>query len=321
MDKITERIQRESGVPDLASILDQRLTPSDLQSLLLEVYGRRARRLTPPDVLRTYRANRFVRPSEVSPLSLLEWERIAFGELPEGFVAVTLSPVCPIGTSSVIGDLTQDWAVTTVRNTEVVSDSTNVLALESALRRQELLSKNPKSSAPVHLAASHRLLRAQRYNGPGLVPHFSAFAMCSAGRDRGNSGFEVDALYLHIRFYLTALRAYLGPEIPLHLTVTDFARGTTHEPPERQLLSALRHQPLENMSYEVDEQRTQGREYYSGLCFHIFATTNTSEQIQLVDGGSVPWTQRLISNAKERLVISGIGSDRLCGKFEPRRDA
>jgi hypothetical protein len=32
-----------------------------------------------------------------------------------------------------------------------------------------------------------------------------------------------------------------------------------------------------------------------------------------VDGGAVDWTQRLLSNAKERLVISGIGSERLCG--------
>ena len=32
----------------------------------------------------------------------------------------------------------------------------------------------------------------------------------------------------------------------------------------------------------------------------------------LADGGVVDWTQQLLSNAKERLVISGIGSDRVC---------
>jgi hypothetical protein len=37
--------------------------------------------------------------------------------------------------------------------------------------------------------------------------------------------------------------------------------------------------------------------------------------LELVDGGSVNWTQQFLSNAKERLVISGIGSERLCTKF------
>jgi hypothetical protein len=37
--------------------------------------------------------------------------------------------------------------------------------------------------------------------------------------------------------------------------------------------------------------------------------------LELVDGGSVNWTQKLLSNAKERLVISGIGSERLCAEF------
>ena len=30
------------------------------------------------------------------------------------------------------------------------------------------------------------------------------------------------------------------------------------------------------------------------------------------DGGAVDWTQKLLSNARERLVISGISGERLC---------
>jgi hypothetical protein len=33
---------------------------------------------------------------------------------------------------------------------------------------------------------------------------------------------------------------------------------------------------------------------------------------EIVDGGDVNWTQKLLNNAKERLVISGCGSERLC---------
>ena len=38
--------------------------------------------------------------------------------------------------------------------------------------------------------------------------------------------------------------------------------------------------------------------------------------IELADGGVVDWTQRLLSSAKERLVISGIGGEWVCTAFE-----
>ena len=40
--KILGRIERETGVSDLAALLAERLEPADLHSLLLEVYRRRA---------------------------------------------------------------------------------------------------------------------------------------------------------------------------------------------------------------------------------------------------------------------------------------
>ncbi|HLH60557.1 MAG TPA: hypothetical protein VKV20_02640 [Ktedonobacteraceae bacterium] len=44
---IIERIQRESGIPELFDVLAERLDPTNLQSLLLEVYRRRAARIKP----------------------------------------------------------------------------------------------------------------------------------------------------------------------------------------------------------------------------------------------------------------------------------
>jgi len=62
MSKILERIEREAGVPGLATILAERLESTDLQSLLLEVYRTRSRQRRPFAVLADYEANRFVRP-------------------------------------------------------------------------------------------------------------------------------------------------------------------------------------------------------------------------------------------------------------------
>lgn len=314
MDKIVERIERKAGIPGLVSILAEQLSATDLQSMLLEVYRLRSSRLQPAAVLSDYESNRFVRPATVSPLCLSKWEHVAFSHLPQAFQPIALSPVCPLGTNSVVASVDQNWAVSTARNTEVVSDSTNVLALECALRRRALLRANPKSTVPVHLAASHRLLRAQHYDSPELVAHFSAFALCSAGRDQGNLQFELSALELHIRFYLKSLRAFLGPDIPLHLSATALTSNTYVDLIEAQLLSPIRSE-FEGVDCAFDEHRTSGRGYYRDICFHIHATAASGRRLELIDGGAVDWTQQFLSNAKERLVISGIGSERLCTMF------
>lgn len=56
---------------------------------------------------------------------------------------------------------------------------------------------------------------------------------------------------------------------------------------------------------EVDSSRVSGRGYYIGVCFKIF-----SGDTELGDGGFVEWTQALLGDRKERLLISGIGSER-----------
>src|SRR5512139_1153780 len=74
MNKIVERIVREAGIPDLLSVLAEKLSPTDLQSLLLEVYQIRSERFQPPDLLKDFQSNRFVRPSPVPPISLMQGE-------------------------------------------------------------------------------------------------------------------------------------------------------------------------------------------------------------------------------------------------------
>src|SRR5207244_1682706 len=116
-----------------ASILSDRLAPTDLQPLLLEVSARRAKRRDPKALLDDHVSNRFTQPSVSNPRCLLEWDRVAFSKLPKDFRLVELSPVCPLGAASVLSPISQDWIVSTIRNTEVVADSTNVLALECAV--------------------------------------------------------------------------------------------------------------------------------------------------------------------------------------------
>src|SRR5438128_5931430 len=221
--RIINRIERDTGVPHLADILSERLAPTDLQSLLLEVYARRAKRRDPKALLDDHVSNRFAQPSVSNPRCLLEWDRVAFSKLPKDFRLVELSPVCPLGAASVLSPISQDWIVSTIRNTEVVADSTNVLALECAVRRREQKTFSTGSAAPVHLAASHRVLRAKKMTlGPSVRQHITLFSLCSAGRDPGNVPFEIETVRLHVCSFLTGLKKFLGSKIPLRVTVSDF---------------------------------------------------------------------------------------------------
>src|SRR6266852_751353 len=315
--QIIERIERDARFPYLANICTNRLAPTDLQSLLLEIYSRRAKKREPKALLEDHVSNRFTRPSATSPRRLLEWDRIAFSLLPKVFQPIELSPVCPLGTVSVLSPISQDWTVSTSRNTEVVADSTNVLAIECAVRRREQKNYSSGKAAPVYLASSHRLLRGQKFGvGPGIRQHFRTFTLCSAGRDSGNLLFETETVGLHIGFYLVALMKFLGTKASLRVTVSDFGSKAARVAVQSGVVEKLQ-STHKKVRIGIDQDRKQGRGYYGELCFKIFATPSNGREQELVDGGDVNWTQKLLNNAKERRIISGCGSERLCELFEP----
>ncbi len=314
-EQLIERIQREAGVPDLLEVLTERLAPTDLQSLLLEVHARLAGAVTTRRLLEQYRDNRFVAPAPLDPRVLVEVDRLAWALLPEGYVPLELAPVCPLGTNSVLASVHQHKVVSTDRNTEVVADSTNVLALECALRRRRLRQSPGQRPDSVPLAASHRLTRAQAFPGAHSWAHFRVLSLCAAGRDRGWLRFEAGQLVEQIAFYarLVAGMAQLGRELTkVRVAVTDFTDGGLTRVLEEQVLAPLAAR-LPDARCHLDPTRTAGRGYYEGFCFKLFATGASGEELELADGGVTPWLSRLLSDDKERLVISGLGVERLCG--------
>lgn len=205
-DKILQRIIARSGVPNIMDALTSKLSLSDLQSLLLAVYRQRTEKMSAKDLFSQYQQNRFVQMASNSPEERLAFEQLAFRLLPKGFKAVELSPVAPLGANSIVATVDQINSVVTVRNTEVCSDNTNVMALECARQRRRLLLENPKSNEVVKYASSHRLMRPQLMEFPGAYPHFLIFGLCSAGRDEGGFNFELSNLSEHIVFYLKLLK-------------------------------------------------------------------------------------------------------------------
>jgi hypothetical protein len=275
-ERLSKRIDRAAGVEDIAGVLE-RLAPTDLQSLLLDVFRRRARGLTPKAVLEQYERNRFVSPAMIAPDRLLELDRRAFSLLPDEYEPMELAPVAPLGASAVLGGLSQDWAIATVRNIEVVSDSTNVLALEAALRLRR------DRSGSVKLAATHRLLRGQDYAGAG-DQHFRLFGLVAAGR---GGDFEVSSLVEQLAFYSALIP---GVRIALTPLGSDLAERV------KDLVAAR---------VEIDTSREDGRGYYMRLCFKVYAG-----EVEVGHGGFTPWTQALLGDRKERLLIGGLSAER-----------
>lgn len=183
--------------------LVERLSPTDLQTLLLDVVAARAGQVDPARLMRRWTEDRFVTPAEVDPRRLAALVARAWELLPNDFVAIELAPVTPLGTCAAVAEVNQHRVVSTVRGSEVVSDPTNVLALEAAVRRRA-------TQDDVHLATHHRVLRAQRF-GPGMSAHFALFALVSSGRDRGSRTTETDFLGRHLEAWRRLLDPTLGP--------------------------------------------------------------------------------------------------------------
>lgn len=285
-----------------------RLPAADLRTLLLAVARDRAADVRPADVLRRWREDRFVRPAGVDPRATARVEARMWELLPADVTGLELSPVAPLGTCSAVAPVSQNRLVTTMRATEVLSDPTNALAIEAALRR-----RRQPPTGEVHLAAAHRVLRAQDF-GPGAAAHFRLFALVSSARDTGSGRTEARLLVRHLAYWRTVL-ADLAPSAAarLHVTVFDdpVIRDRVADTVRPALAPAAGHSPERDGGPVplVDEpDRERGRGYYLGCAVRITALDGT---VEIGDGGLTDWTARLTGDAKERCLVSCLATERV----------
>ena len=294
----------DSVGPEAWQKLSAGLSGTQLQSLLLQVMQSRAQRRTAAEVLAQYERDGFCQPASADLRVSLALDQHMLEVMPE-FQAIELSPVAPLAACSAVALTDQNRVLTALRGCEVVSDPTNVLALECATR----LRKQP--SQVVHLATSQRVIRAQPHPKlPGFAPHFRLFALASAGRETKDHGFTVDALTLHIRSMLAAL-----DQIAAHGYGIGARRVVLLATSERRVIAqrvaallpsvAIAHEPLEHA-------------YYSGgLRYQIWATPLTAaDELPVIDGGVFAWLEKISSNRRAVFVASGCGTQLLVLRFK-----
>lgn len=278
----------------LRDALSRGMAPSELWSLLLAVFERRAARRTPAQVRQQWAADRFVQPCPVNQRTLNQLDSHLLAAASD-FEALELSPLAPLATCSAVALTSQNRIVSTARGTEVVSDPTNVLALECARRLRAA------PDAVVKLTTSHRCVRAQAVpKRPGFASHFRMFCLATAGHERKDHAFVTAALTQHIRTHIAALdrleqHDYHFPDRRLRLLAT----------PERAHLAQRIAAAIPEIPAAIEPLEHQ---YYDGLRFMLDAGTPDGSPVPLIDGGAFDWLRQLTANDRMVFVGSGMGS-------------
>jgi hypothetical protein len=285
--------------------LSSGLTGSQLQSLLLEVMRDRAAARTPTEVLAQYQRDRFTAPAAIDQRTALAIDAHLLAAAAE-FEAIELSPVAPLGACSTLAPTDQHRVLSALRATEVVSDPTNVLALEAACRL--------RTGAPAcHLATVQRVIRAQPVPKlPGFTQHFRIFTLATGGTETRDHAFSLDALALHVRTLLDALDRLERDGYAFGVRRVDvLASGARGELGDRLAATlagrvAVARKPLDHP-------------YYSGgIRYMLWVTAPDGTELPLGDGGTFDWLSRLLSNRRAVYVASGLGAQLVAVRFARR---
>lgn len=297
--KIIGNVLKKVGNENLINEITSRLSQSEITTFLLALSKELANKNTPADILGRYESNRFVKPSELNPIKVKQVELLML-EMAEasGFSPVLLSPAGLLGSCSVIAKVDQNNVISATRGLELIADSTNMLAiyLASGIKNRAI----DNSKTPVHLSATCRVTRGQMFQGTAFVPHFSLFTLVSSGKDTGSYGFEKGAIVRHMDFYTDYFGEKLGHELRMSLNIRNGYTDKTG------FIERIHHHLRERYPHiDITVNREENdNSYYQGINFKL-----SISDIEIVDGGFVDWTQKLLGNKKERLLISGAGVD------------
>ena len=287
-----ERPARKIGAEAMDAL--ESMSSPELTSLLLELFARRARKLSVHDIRRRFESDAFVVPSTVDQRAFTKLDAHLLEQMPPHFEAVELSPLAPHGTVSTLGPVYPHNVMATIRGQEVLADATDVMALMCAQRRD--------TQDEVHLCTTQRLVRAQRVRETFHTQHFRILSLCSAGR---GDAFAMRGIVEHIR-------------IQLHLLSTlpeEFRRAALRVTLAAENFDELREMLGPDVIIARDEERLVKTSYYQRVAFKVWV-----DDLPLGDGGLTDWTARIRNDRRERLVTSAIGTEMLLKGFLTARN-
>lgn len=279
------------------------LSGSELQSVLLDVMHRRAAARRVPDVLAQWERDAFCRPSPIDLETSLALDmHLVQAASSQGFEPIELSPVTPLATCTSVALTDQNRIVSALRTTEIVSDPTNVLALECALRLRAAPSKS------IHFATSQRVIRAQPIpKVPGFTQHFRIFVLASGGPETRDHAFTVETFVHHAKTMLAAL-----DRLELHGYRFGSRRIDVRATAAR---ASLGDRIAESLGPIARRESLEHAYYTGGLRAMIWVTAPDGAEVPLVDVGAFDWLVKLASNRRAVFVASGAGQQLMALRF------
>jgi hypothetical protein len=300
VDKILERIEH----PELLDTL-KKLSGTELNSILLEVFNQQIKDRTAPEMLKLYRLNRFVKPADLPVLALREVELHLLQIFKtDGFDPIELSPVSILGSCSVVAPADQKKILSALRGTEVLADATNAIALHISDLKQSNLWQPATPDAKLKFATIQRHVRTQAISGKGFTPHFKIGCLVTAGMDAGNFSFEKEAISQHVAIMKKIFEGYYKVErLSFRLMCRKGYADSSRLAGELKKDLELQHPEIDVVIVENPENEI---EYYKGIQYKVDIAVK-GKPYEIGDGGFTDWTQQLLQNKKERLLITGFG--------------
>src|SRR5690348_9796678 len=100
LNKIISKLSKEKFIDQLA----EEISGTEFNSLMLEIFRRRAESISPAALLKAFETNRFVRPSGADAIETRKWELewLEFAR-EKNFQPMVLSPLAPLGSCTAFG--------------------------------------------------------------------------------------------------------------------------------------------------------------------------------------------------------------------------
>jgi hypothetical protein len=346
-DPVIGRLRRRGAGEAIDAL--ERMPESDRRSLLLHLTRRRSAARTPAALLHDRMRARTLQPARVDVPALHDAESHAIAAA-SGFELLALSPVAPGGINTVLAGIDQNRSLATVRGTEVLADPTTVLAIEAALRRRggeaapslgavSRVLRMQRFQPPWHqhfalfsLVSAGRSEPAHGFAVRALGAHLTVYLdaiarMRASGRAIGAVTVELtDTVWLgracragghDLRGLAERARAADAEGEDVLAAAGIPVPRFTEDPGDAPLSAAIAEGllgPLRERHPDVSLGFRPGRlaavGYYAGVMLNIDVEL-AGQRLSVADGGTVDWTQRLLSHRRERLLVSGIGLERL----------
>ena len=297
-DEAIKHIIDKYNLNEIVDILSNKLSGSELNSLLLEVFERRVMQETPSSLLGKYTKNKLVKPAQLDFLKFKEEELECCKIVANSsFELIELSPVAQLGTSSIMATVNQKKVLTALRNTEVQSDPTNSIALHYA----SLKKNNELSEKTYNFSNVSRVIRTQVFSNPNFTPHFPILSLISCGMDTGSFEFEKTEIYKHFAITQDVCKSVFGFN-NLFFEIIPCKEYDSNSPLISNSLSHIKNSGFDVRIAESDSQNN----YYYGMRIKVKIIADGVEY-EIGDGGLLDWTQKLLANKKERMLTMGLG--------------